>query len=128
MTLSLLKKNVTLKRNLKVMAKKNNNIVYSTDPNWQKEEPEEEMVEEVSSDKQNLRIELLRLKGNKLATVVTQFQGSEDALTDLCKTLKQLCGVGGSVKEGEIQLQGDVRVKIEAYFEKQGYKFKRKGG
>lgn len=108
---------------------KNNSIVYSTDPNWKPEE-EDKVDEDITlpPQKQDLRIELLRLKGNKLSTVISQFVGKEEDLNMLCKTLKQLCGVGGTVKEGEIQLQGDVRNKIEAYFQKQGYKYKRKGG
>jgi translation initiation factor 1 len=108
--------------------KKNNNIVYSTDPNWQPEEDKPEETETLSPEKQNLRIELVRLKGNKLATVITQFIGTEQDLNALCKALKQVCGVGGTAKNGEIQLQGDVRTKVESYLQKQGYKYKRKGG
>lgn len=107
---------------------KNNNIVYSTDPNWQ---PQIDKIDEINTlppEKQDLRIELIRLKGNKLSTVITQFVGTEEDLSTLCKTLKQLCGVGGTAKNGEIQLQGDVRTKVETYFQKQGYKYKRKGG
>lgn len=107
---------------------KNSNIVYSTDPNWQPEEDKTEKTETLPPEKQDLRIELIRLKGNKISTVITQFVGSEDDLVALCKTLKQLCGVGGTAKDGAIQLQGDVRTKAEAYLQKAGYKYKRKGG
>lgn len=107
---------------------KNNNIVYSTDPNWQPEIDKTEESTTLPPEKQDLRIELLRLKGNKLATVITQFIGTEDDLNALCKTLKQLCGVGGTAKDGEIHLQGDVRAKAEAHLQKQGYRYKRKGG
>jgi len=107
---------------------KNNGIVYSTDPNWQPEEDNTEQTITLPPEKQDLRIELVRLKGNKLSTVITQFAGTEEDLNTLCKALKQLCGVGGTAKGGEIHLQGDVRTKAEAYLQKQGYKFKRKGG
>lgn len=107
---------------------KNSTIVYSTDPNWQPEEDKTEETPTLPPEKQDLRIELLRLKGNKLATVITQFIGTEEDLNLLCKTLKQLCGVGGTAKDGEIHLQGDVRTKVETYLQKQGYKYKRKGG
>lgn len=107
---------------------KNSIIVYSTDPNWQPQQNKTQDTITLPPQKQDLRIELIRLKGNKLATVITQFVGTEEDLNILSKNLKQLCGVGGTAKNGEIHLQGDVRSKVEAYLQKQGYKYKRKGG
>ncbi|MCS7029358.1 MAG: translation initiation factor [Bacteroidia bacterium] len=105
-------------------------IVYSTDPNFvpEKNQNEEPNTVTLEPQKQDLRIALLRLKANKLATIISGFVGTEQDLNALCKVLKQLCGVGGTVKNGEIHLQGDVRSKVEGYLSKQGYKYKRKGG
>jgi len=75
-----------------------------------------------------LRIRLDRLKGNKVVTVVTGFEGAEADFQALGKQLKQACGVGGSAKEGEILLQGDHRKKAGDWLTKQGYKYKFTGG
>ncbi|MCS7078062.1 MAG: translation initiation factor [Bacteroidia bacterium] len=104
---------------------KNSVIVYSTDPNWIPEKSTSQ-ISTLPPEKQNLSIELIRLKGNKICTLITQFVGTEEDLNTLCKNLKQLCSVGGTAKNGHIQLQGDVRVKVEQYFTKHGYKYKYK--
>lgn len=47
---------------------------------------------------------------------------------DLAKTLKDRCATGGTVKGREVELQGDHREAVEAYFHAQGFKTKRSGG
>ena len=94
------------------MNKKNKNkpygIVFSTDPKQTTEKPEEN--ESISTpEKQELKIYLVRLGGNKSMTCVTGFVGSDHELEKLGKSLKQKCGTGGSVKDGEILIQGDNR-------------------
>ncbi len=103
---------------------KNNRVVYSTDPDFVYENEEEE-VPVVPPEKQMLRISLdkKQRKGKKV-TLITGFQGSEDALKELAKTLKTQCGVGGSAKDGEILVQGDFRTKVRDVLEKKGYKTK----
>ncbi|MGZ3920435.1 MAG: translation initiation factor [Bacteroidia bacterium] len=104
------------------------NIVYSTNPNFKFEEENSE--EEVTPDKQQqqLKIYLDRLGGGKMVSRVTGFIGKTGDIEALGKLLKQKCGVGGSVKEREILIQGDHREKIITLLAKEGYKAKKAGG
>ncbi|MBI3143013.1 MAG: translation initiation factor [Bacteroidetes bacterium] len=67
-------------------------------------------------------------RAGKQATVVDGFEGSEDLLGELCKTLKQKCGVGGTFKDGTIIIQGDKRTQVMETLKELGYKVKQKGG
>lgn len=60
-------------------------------------------------------------RNGKPATIVSNFQGSESDLKVLAATLKKHCGTGGSAKDDEILIQGDVRLKIADYLKKQGH-------
>ena len=75
-----------------------------------------------------VRIQLKRLGGGKMASVVTGVPLDEDDLKDLARNLKQKCGVGGSVKDFNIEIQGDKRNVIKAELEKKGYTVKLAGG
>lgn len=86
------------------------------------ESPEKENSKEQHSPADAVRIHLVRLKGNKEATVIRGVSGSEDFLENLCRVLKQHCGVGGSFKNGEILLQGNHRERILKWFQEKGYK------
>ncbi len=104
-----------------------NAIVYSTNPDWQPEEMNEES-EDIKSAQQKLRLHLERLKGNKTATVVRGFIGKEDTLEVLGKILKTKCGCGGTVKDNEIILQGDFRDKVLAFLVTEGFSQTKKAG
>jgi len=111
------------------MAKKDNYkpIVYSTNPDYKPQE-ENDQQETLPPAQQTLYLALERHGGGKVATVVSNFVGNEDDLNTLGKQLKTKCGVGGSVKEGLIIIQGDNRDKAIAYLTTLGYKTKKKGG
>ena len=71
---------------------------------------------------QKLRLAMERAgRGGKTVTIVRGFTGSQEELEELCKTLKQKLGVGGSAKEGEIILQGDHRPKVAELLKSLGY-------
>lgn len=75
-----------------------------------------------------VRIMLKRLGGGKTASVVTGIPLDEDEMKDLARSLKQKCGVGGSVKDFCIEIQGDKRNILKAELEKKGYTVKLAGG
>ena len=109
-----------------MMAKKNNaysGIVYSTDPDFKPElnEIEEEQTLPASEQKIKIRLETKHRAG-KAVTLVEHFTGTTADKEELGKKLKSFCGTGGSVKDGEILVQGDNRDKILQWFLKNGYK------
>lgn len=98
------------------------NVVYSTNPDFQYENQEEEEADTLPKEKQNLRIQLdKRNRGGKKVTLITGFVGTSQDLQELGKLLKTKCGVGGSAKDGEIIVQGDFRQKIQEILQKEGY-------
>ncbi len=74
--------------------------------------------------KQALRVELDKRKG-KTATLITGFEGSEEELIELARTIKNRCAAGGSQRDGEILIQGDFRKKITDILLEMGHKVKR---
>lgn len=102
-------------------------LVFSTNPDLNLE-PEMEPVETAPATQQVLRIWLERVKGGKEATVVKGFSGSDDALLDLAKTLKNKCAAGGNAKDGIIIIQGDHRDKVLKLLLDMGFKNTKKAG
>jgi translation initiation factor 1 len=67
-------------------------------------------------------------RGGKTVTTVRGVAGAQSALEDLAGELKRLCGTGGTVKDGIIEIQGDHRDKIVAALTQRGYAVKLAGG
>lgn len=113
------------------MSKKNRksrvDIVYSTNPDFQYQHDEEQEQETLEASKQKLKVYLdtKAKKKGKQATLVSGFVGSEDDLKGLGKLLKTKCAVGGSVKDGDILIQGDFRDKIVQILISEGYNAKK---
>ncbi len=104
------------------------NIVYSTNKDFDFSKPTEGQAT-LPVDKQNLKIMLSKKgRGGKTVTLIEGFTGTDADLEQLGKLLKNKCGVGGSVKDGEILLQGDLRDKVLDILLKTGYKAKKAGG
>jgi len=103
------------------------NIVYSTNPDFQYQYDEPEVLP--SPVQQDLRVMLDRKnRSGKSATLVTGFVGTQYELANLAKELKSKCGVGGSAKDGIVLIQGDFRDKILQLLQQKGYKAKKAGG
>ena len=107
--------------------KKRLGVVFSTDPDYIYEEQEEkEQAETLPPEKQKLTVTIdRRNRGGKQVTLVRGFTGSDEDLAELGKTLKVKCGVGGTAKNGEITIQGDLRDKVTALLNSMGYKARR---
>jgi translation initiation factor 1 len=102
--------------------KKRLGIVYSTNPDYHYREEEKVQGETIPKEKQQLRIYLdKRNRKGKAVTLVTGFRGTEEELQALGRLLKMRCGVGGSVKNGEIIVQGDHREKVLNILLQEGY-------
>jgi len=98
-------------------------MVYSTDPNFKMNEPENIQSETIPPSQQNLiiRLDTKKRKG-KSVTTLEGFRGRRDDIEELEKKLKNFCGTGGSTKDGIIIIQGDQREKIRGWLQKNGYK------
>ena len=104
-------------------------IVYSTDADFEYEETQEEELETLPNKQQDLRVMLDRkMRGGKTVTLVRGFVGTSADLETLGKKLKQKCGVGGSIKNGDIIVQGDFKQRILQLLSDEGYRVKPVGG
>jgi translation initiation factor 1 len=101
-----------------------NGLVYSTDKDFKQEETPQEKIT-VSPGEQQLKIRLdTKHRGGKAVTIIDGYAGDDIAETG--KKLKTFCGTGGSVKDGQIIVQGDNRDKVFQWLQKNGFKSIRK--
>lgn len=106
--------------------KKRDGVVYSTSNDFEFSYDQKEEAQTLPPQQQNLRVQLDKsLRAGKQVSLVLGFVGSSTDLEALGKLLKSKCGVGGSVKDGEIIIQGDHRDKLVQILLKEGYKAKR---
>ena len=96
-------------------------LVYSTNPDYI--QPSEEAIKAtLEPAEQMLRVILeTKHRAGKTVTIVYGFEGADADLEALGKSLKNFCGTGGAVKEGEIIIQGDHRQKVFQYLKQKGF-------
>lgn len=104
-------------------------LVYSTDPDFKPLENNFEEQETLLPAQQKIKIRLdKKHRAGKAVTLIEGFTGKEADMEDLGKKLKTFCGTGGSVKDGEIIVQGDNRSKVLQWLQKNGYSNAKKIG
>src|SRR5689334_23196152 len=108
--------------------KKRDGVVYSTSSDFEFNYQQQDEAATLPPQQQNLKVMLDKsMRAGKQVTLVTGFVGTATDLETLGKMLKSKCGVGGSVKDGEVMIQGDHRDKIVDILIKEKYKAKRIG-
>ena len=101
-------------------------MVYSTNPNFQFITEEEQEPQTLEPSKQRLIVSIDRSgRAGKQVTLVKGFVGTQEDLAALGEQLKVKCGVGGTAKDGEITIQGDLRDKVTELLKGMGCNAKR---
>ena len=108
--------------------KKRLGVVFSTNPDFQYTTSEEEQTETLAPAYQKLIVALDKKgRSGKQVTLVSGFQGKEDDLKELARSIKVRLGVGGAAKDGEIAIQGDFRSRIVDLLHEMGYSRAKRG-
>jgi len=111
------------------MKKSKIGVIYSTDANFHYEFESNDEPITLPNEKQQLRVSIdKKQRAGKEVTIVSGFVGKISDLDDLAKTLKNKCGVGGSVKDNEILIQGNQLEKVMKMLLEKGFKAKKIGG
>ena len=108
---------------------KGSRLVYSTDPDPEPEPEAHRAPAYPSAPEQTARIARDRKRrAGKTVTVISGLRHDPATLEALLKKLKAQCGAGGTIKDGELELQGDHRERVAAALAGMGYKIKHVGG
>ncbi len=102
-------------------------VVFSTNPQYEytTENDTEEEPDTLPPSQQRLRLSIEKAgRKGKIVTVVSGFVGKHNDLAILAKYLKTHLSTGGSVKDGDIIIQGDLRLKIKTLLADEGYSVK----
>ena len=110
--------------------KSRDGIVYSTAPSFEYNyNTGDQNQKTLKPSEQNLKVIIdKKQRAGKKVTLISGFVGPEEDLKELGKKLKSKCGVGGTVKDGEIMIQGDFRDRILEILLTEGFKAKKAGG
>ena len=79
------------------------------------------MCEEIAREQQQIRIYSVKRRYGKMVTIVEGIDSSNIDVDDLARKLKTRCASGGTVKDGNIELQGDHKKKVQQALEEMGF-------
>ena len=97
-------------------------VVFSTNPDYQYASDDVQEQSTLPKNEQRLRVAIEKNgRGGKVVTIVRGFVGTEEDMKTLGKFLKTKCGVGGSVKDDEIIVQGNIKEKVIGLLKADGY-------
>jgi translation initiation factor 1 len=106
----------------KKIKRETDGLMYSTDSGFEFEQ-EQETEETLPPQQQKLNIRLeTKQRGGKKAVLIKGFIGRAEDLEALCKKIKNHCGTGGSIVEGEMLIQGEQVQKVKTFLQSLGYK------
>ena len=113
----------------RAMRDEDRKLVYSTDAGWIGGEPKKAVKKSAPGGKvPDDGVVRVAREGRRGGTMSIVTGVDERELAATAKALKKLCGTGGTAKNGVIEIQGDHRDKIVAYFETAGRRVKKAGG
>lgn len=108
--------------------KKHEGVVYSTDPDFVYETEALQHPTTLPPEEQTLYIWLdSKSRKGKTVTLIKGYKGDPEDLESLTADLKKTFGAGGSVKDGEIIIQGNFRDRLVIYLTGMGYRVKKAG-
>lgn len=114
------------------MPKDNNPLVYSTDPDERARATEASRSPKSSGalvkDQTAIVSRTSKNRAGKTVTLISGLRHDPATYESLAKHLKRACGSGGTVKNGEIEIQGDHREKVAEELRAKGYNVKISGG
>lgn len=98
-------------------------MVYSTNPDYQFETEYEVEQETLPKEQQRLRVRIEKNgRKGKTVTLVTGFIGKDEDLKDIAKSLKTRLCTGGTAKNGEIVMQGEIKEQVIDWLKNNGFR------